>query len=217
MTDADAARSAITFVARLVISFAVLACSGCTDDTSTTELPQPARPDVQDAARKTLAAGPARLTATVRAGRVFYRLRGRWDPTRGYRVCARIEEAPSRYLRRRVLSLDGRNDELNYGPGTLTAHGAECRKRSPWFDDHTPTLELCGPHRLPGAEDYLHRALLALIRLPREPPRRNIDVRIGRDGYVERVRLRGRVRVELTLSRFGEARRIPLVVAYAIE
>ncbi len=232
---------------RSVLAVAVLASAGCMDGTHSDEPPPPPRPDLQDAARRTLAAGPARLVATVRSGTVSYRLRGRWDPTGGYRVCALIEEAPTSYLERRVLWLEGRARQY----GTLTAHGADCRKRGSWFDDHAPTLEVFGAHTRPGAEDYLHAALLALAGIPgpalvsdrpaidfrtfdREPPRRDedgwtlrpllrrlgvqaVEIRVGRDGYVERLRLLGPVRVELSLADFGEERRVPYARAYAIE
>ena len=176
------------------------------DGTRGDEPARPPPPDLQDAARRTLAAGPAHLVATVRSGTVSYRLRGRWDPIGGYRVCALIEKAPT-------------------------------------SDDHSPTLELFGAHRRPGAEDYLHAALLALSGIPgpalvsdrpatidfrtfdREPPRRDedgwtlrpllrrlgvrgIEVRVGRQGYVERLRLLGPVRVErrCASARRGESR-----------
>jgi hypothetical protein len=151
-----------------VLALAVLASCGCTDDTSTSELPPlPAADDLQEAARRTIAAGPAHLTATVRAGRVSYRLRGRWDPTHGYRVCARVDEGPTPYLERRVVWLEGRERECD----TLTAHGASCRRHGDWFDDHAPSLELFDITRRPlggrtGAEDHLHAALLALAGLP---------------------------------------------------
>jgi hypothetical protein len=177
------------------------------------------------------------------AGDVRYRLEGTWDPTIGYRVCARIEEAPSGYLERRVLWLEGRNGMY----GTLTAHGRRCRRDSgDWFDDHAPTLELFGRFGRPGAEDYLHAALLALGGLrgrtvdfrsfDREPPRRdedgwtlrpllrrlalrNVQVGLGPGGLVERVRLVGprRVEVVLSLSDHGERSRVPHAIAYSLE
>jgi hypothetical protein len=133
---------------------------GC-DDASRIEVPPP--PKLADAVDRTLAAGPATLTAGVRAGRVSYRLRGRWDPRHGYRVCAAIDDGPTRYLDRRVLWLEGR--ERAYG--TLTAAGRTCRPSRTWFDDHPPSLELFDIERRPrggraGAEDYLHATLLAL-------------------------------------------------------
>ena len=148
---------------RSVLALSALALPGCMDDTSTI-VPVP-EPRLEDAAERTREKGPAHLTATVRAGRVRYRLDGRWDPTRGYRVCAAIEQAPLSYLARRVVWLEGQDRAY----GTLTAHGRRCRRDSPWFDDHPPTLELfnVGHYRAgvvfpTGAEDYLHAALLAL-------------------------------------------------------
>jgi hypothetical protein len=218
---------------RCLLTLAAFLPAGCADDEA-----GPVR-----VADPVGAARPAAITASVRAGDVRYRLSGTWDPTTGYRVCARIEEAPRRYFERRVLWLEGRNGMY----GTLTAHGRRCRReRGDWFDDHPPTLELFGPFSRPGAEDYLHAALLALGGLTgptvdfrsfdREPPRRdedgwtlrpllrrlgtrNVQVNLGPRGLVERLRLVGprRVEVALSLSDYGERRRVPHVIAYAIE
>ena len=95
---------------RSVLALSALALPGCMDDTSTI-VPVP-DPRLDDAAERTLAEGPAHLTATVRAGRVRYRLDGRWDPTRGYRVCAAIEQAPLSYFAGRVVWLEGREQRL---------------------------------------------------------------------------------------------------------
>jgi hypothetical protein len=201
------------------------------------------RATLEDAAERTVAAGPAAITARVRAGDVRYRLRGTWDPTSGYRLCARIESGPTGYHERRVLWLEGRN----HAYGTLTAHGRRCRReKGDWFDDHPPTLPLFGQFARPGAEDHLHAALLALggvtgptvdfRSFDREPPRRDEDgwtlrpllrrlgtrpvrVTVGPRGLIERLRFVGprRVEVELSLSRHGDMRRVPHVVAYSME
>ncbi len=144
---------------RSVLALSALALPGCTDDTGTI-VPVP-EPGLEVAAERTRAKGPAHMTATVRAGGVRYRLDGRWDPTRGYRVCAAIERAPRSYFAGRVVWLEGQDRTY----GTLTAH--DCRRDSSWFDDHPPTLELFDIEQHPaggrtGAEDYLHAALLAL-------------------------------------------------------
>jgi hypothetical protein len=224
----------------------ILAASGCAADESTVEVPPRPAYGLEDAAERTLAAGPARIAATVRAGRVRYRLRGRWDPTRGYRVCARIVRAPIGYFEGRVLWLEG----LNRSYGTLT--GQRCGRNRSWLDDHPPTLPLFGIEREPagvgpGAEDHLHAALLALGGMSdsgvidfrafdRDPTRRDEDgwtlrpllrrletrrvrVTVDRDGFVERLRLVGprRVVVTLRLAGFGEEPRVPHVNAYSIE
>jgi hypothetical protein len=124
------------------------------------------RPTLTEAAERTLAAGPSRVVATVRSGDVRYRLRGRVDVSRGYRLCAGIGRAPTRWLARRVLWLEGRGGSY----GTLTAHGRRCERDAGWLDDHPPTLDLFDVRRLPaggrtGAEDYLHSALLAMTAL----------------------------------------------------
>lgn len=239
---------------RSVLALSVLALPGCMDDENAVEVPKPEPPSLREAAERTMAAGPARITATVRAGRVRYRLSGRWDPTRGYRVCVRIEDGPSpAYLERRVLWLEGRH----WAYGTLLGH--TCGRDRSWFDDHPPTLPLFDIKRLPaggrtGAEDYLHAALLALggmsdralidfREFDRDPPRRDEDgwtlrpllrelgirrvhVRVGRDGFVERLRLTapggsrrspGPAEVVLRLEGFGDEPRVPRAVAYAIE
>jgi hypothetical protein len=231
---------------RWLLILPALLLAGCMDDTDYDAVPirvDAARPTFEEAAARTVAEGPAAIVATVRAGGVRYRLRGTWDPTNGYRLCARILAGPDRYLDRRVLWLEGRD----YAYGTLTATGRRCRReRGNWFDDHPPTLELFGPHTSPGAEDHLHAALLALGGLTgrtvdfrsfdREPPRRDEDgwtlrpllrrlgtrpvqVEVGPRGLIERLRLAGprRVEVELALSRHGERRRVPHAIAYAIE
>jgi hypothetical protein len=220
-----------------------LVAAGCRDDDGAPVRADSPRATLEDAAARTVAAGPAAIVATVRAGDVRYRLRGTWDPTKGYRLCARVQEAPGGYLDRRVLWLEGRN----HAYGTLTATGRRCRReKGDWFDDHPPTLELFGPHSRPGAEDHLHAALLALGGLrsrtvdfrsfDREPPRRDEDgwtlrpllrrlgtrpvqVELGPRGLIERLRLAGprRVEVELSLSRHGQERRVPHAIAYAIE
>ena len=229
---------------RWLLVLPALVLPGCTDD----DEPDPVRaadprPTLEDAAARTVAAGPAAIAATVRAGDVRYRLRGRWDPTRGYRLCARIEAGPTGYIERRVLWLEGRN----YDYGTLTATGRRCRReKGDWFDDHPPTLPLFGQFARPGAEDYLHAALLALggvtgptvdfRSFDREPPRRDeegwtlrpllrrlgtrpVRVTLGPRGLIERLRFVGprRVEVRLSLSRHGEARRVPHVIAYSME
>jgi hypothetical protein len=147
---------------RALLPFALIAVlPGCEDGASTIEVSP--LPRLEDAVDKTLAAGPARFTAAIRAGGVSYRLRGRWDPSGGYRVCAAIDDAPTRYLERRVLWLEGRNRTY----GTLTAAGRTCRPGHTWFDDHPPSLDLFDIEPRPlggraGAEDYLHATLLAL-------------------------------------------------------
>ena len=221
-------------------------------------------------AGQTLAAGPMRVEAIVRAPRFGYRVAARLDPAGGYRLCGPIRRAPNRYWLGVRLWLEGRRGAY----GTLTARGESCAAGSSWFDDHPPTLPF--ERRLlafgtPGAEDYLHAGLVALTglrgpalgqvaarecgsarcyaarvdfgRLDREPPSRDEDgwtlrpllralglhpvsVRVNAAGFVNRIvlqarpRLRGAprpVRVELQLSRFGEPRGVPHVVATAIE
>ena len=149
-----------------------------------------------------------------------YRLRGRWDPTRGYRLCARVEAGPTGYIERRVLWLEGRN----YDYGTLTAHGRRCRReKGDWFDDHPPTLPLFGQF----ASSRVRRTTCtrrcwrwAVVTGPtvdfrsfdREPPRRDeegwtlrpllrrlgtrpVQVTLGPRGLIERLRFVGPRRV----------------------
>jgi hypothetical protein len=172
---------------------------------------------VGDAVERTLARGPARIGIVVRSGRVRYRLAGRLDAAHGYRVCAEILEEPSGGLGRRVLWLEGHRGTY----GTLTAPGSRCDPGALWFDDHPPTLELFDIEAIPsggraGAEDYLHAALLALVRsrqvlvrferFDREPRIRDEDswtlrplvralgtrevgIRVSPAGFVTRLRL----------------------------
>ena len=111
-----------------------------------------------------------RVAATLRSGRVRYRLTGRLDPAGGYRLCAPMVEAPTEFLRGRSLWLDGRARAGTYG--TLTAPGRRCSPHLTWLDDHPPTLQLYQGEHLPwprggrtGAEDFLHAALVAFTRL----------------------------------------------------
>ena len=227
---------------RAVLAMSTLAVPGCMgDESATVEVPPRPAPTLSDAAQRTLAGGPARIVATVRAGRARYRVRGTWDPTVGYRVCGRLEQTEIDYPRNPVLWLEGRNRSY----GTLT--GPRCRRNRFWFDDHPPTLPLFGRFRAPGAEDYLHAALLALGGMTdrglidfrafdQEPPRRDEDgwtlrpllrklgtrqvhVTVDSDGFVRRLRLVGprEVRVEIRLSAFGQAPRVRHAVATAIE
>jgi hypothetical protein len=232
-------RNRVSF--RAVLAVLALLPAGCTGDDD----PGPARaaapePTLEDAAARTVAAGPAAITATVRTEKARYRLRGTWDPTRGYRLCAPIEAGPTSYLESRVLWLEERDSDY----GTLTAHGRRCRReKGDWFDDHPPTLELQGAS---GAEDYLHAGLLALggvtgptvdfSSFDREPPRRDeegwtvrpllrrlgarpVEVRVNSHGLIERLRFVGTRRVEVVLSLSGHGRRsrVPHVIAYAME
>jgi hypothetical protein len=226
---------------RSLLAVSALAVSGCAGGESTGETPPRPAPGPDDAAEQTIAAGPARIAATVRAERARYHLRGTWDPTGGYRVCAVIVQAPSADFEDRVLWLEGRNRSY----GTLT--GRACGRSRSWFDDHPPTLPLFGPFERPGAEDYLHAALLALGglserglvdfgRFDRDPPRRDedgwtlrpllrelgtrrVDVQIDGSGFVERLRLVGPrdVAVSIRLAGFGSESRVRHVVAHAIE
>jgi hypothetical protein len=225
-----------------------------------------------EAARRTFAAGPSRIEVTVQSADVRYRLAGRLDASRGYRLCSAIGGAPTGYLAGRVLWLEGRRATY----GTLTAHGSRCARGAPWLDDHPPTMELFDVRAIPaggraGAEDYLHATLLALTSLQRgsatqerglpcgrsrcyampvdfgkfdrEPPERDedawtlrplvralashrIDVRVGRAGFVDRLRLAvpahgermpGPVTVALRLFDFGQAAGVPRVQAKAVE
>jgi hypothetical protein len=109
---------------------------------------------VIEAADRTLDAGPSGIEATLRSGRVRYRLDGHLDPAGGYRVCAAIAGVPSGYLRGGSLWLEGRAGTF----GTLTTRARRCARAALWLDDHPPTLEL--PEA--GAEDFLHAALVAL-------------------------------------------------------
>jgi hypothetical protein len=215
-------------------------------ESATVEVPPRPAPTLSDAAERTLAGGPARIVATVRAGRVRYRLRGRWDPTVGYRVRARIAQAPVDYAKGRALWLEG----VNRSYGTLI--GLSRGHDRTWLDDHPPTLPLFDLGRdsfgtPPGAEDYLHATLLALGGMTdsgridfrdfdRDPPRRDEDgwtlrpllrklgtrqvhVTVDSDGFVKRLRLVAprAVEVDVRLSGFGEEPRVPHVIAYAIE
>jgi hypothetical protein len=193
-------------------------------------------PTLRSALERTLAAGPARVQAAVRTGPARYRLVGRVDPSKGYRLCAAIRQAPRRYQERRSLWLEG----SDWSYGTLTAFGRRCGPSAFWLDDHPPTLALVdGNHghgsRAAGAEDYLHAELLALTRLPgraasrptvgdcggsrcfrvvvafgmfdREAPQRD------EDGWTLRPLLRalGRQPVELRVSPAGFVDRVRLV------
>lgn len=149
----------------LLVSGLVLgACNG--DEGRPSPIPD-ARTSVIQAAERTREAGPARIKATLRSGRVRYQLDGRLDPAGGYRLCADISAAPSDFLRGRLLWLDGRAGTY----GTLTSRSRRCERRALWFDDHPPTLELhVGEDvpqapTLPGGEDVLHAALVALTGL----------------------------------------------------
>jgi hypothetical protein len=125
--------------------------------------------DAVDAAKRTTAAGPSRVSAAVRGRAGEYALTGAFDPTDGYRLCAEIQRTPDfpgSYLRGRILWLEERNATY----GTLTA-AAPCPGEG-WFDDHPPTLPLSeveGPLDPAGggtgAEDFLHVGLLALTQM----------------------------------------------------
>lgn len=171
---------------------------------------------------ETVAAGPARIVATVRTPETRWRLAGRWDPTDGYRLCAVVRRAPLRYMVRRVVWLEGRDWEY----GTLTGRDPRCRAGRSWLDDHPPTLELfdVNPRVLgdkTGAEDYLHAALLFLsdaggrAALPidfrafdRDPGVRD------EDGWTLRPLLRrlGRRPAEVEIGRDGLIRRLRFTV-----
>src|SRR5687768_6916639 len=125
---------------RWLLLLPAFVAAGCTDDEPDPVRAGGPRATLEDASARTVEEGPAAIAARVRAGDVRYRLRGTWEPTaKGYRLCARIEAAPDRYLDRRVLWLEGRD----YAFGTLTALGRRCRRaKGDWFDDHPPTLGL---------------------------------------------------------------------------
>jgi hypothetical protein len=152
------------------LALAVLPLAACSEEEGRpAPVPGPERTALI-AVKQTLAAGPMRVAATLRSGRVRYRLAGRLDPAGGYRLCAAMVEAPTEYLRGRSLWLDGRARAGTYG--TLTAPGRRCARRLTWFDDHPPTLQLYRGDHLPwprggrtGAEDFLHAALVAFTRL----------------------------------------------------
>lgn len=156
---------------------------------------------IAEAVKQTLGAGPMRVGAIVRTGRFRYRVAGRLDPSRGYRLCGPITRAPNRHWPGVKLWLEGRRGAY----GTLTARGGGCTTGASWFDDHPPTLPFS-------------RRMLGY-----PPPG---AVRVEADGFVNRLilaarpRLRGVPRpvwVELRLSRFGAERGVPHVVANAIE
>jgi hypothetical protein len=126
--------------------------------------------DALDAANRTVAAGPSRVSAAVQGDAGEYALIGAVDPSDGYRLCAEIQrtpDPPDSYLRGRTLWLEERNNTY----GTLTAAKAPCPEQG-WFDDHPPTLPLSDVGELldpaggeTGAEDFLHVGLLALIQM----------------------------------------------------
>ncbi len=132
--------------------------------------PKP-RPDGAEAtlvraAQRTLDAGPAAVVARVRSGGLRYRLVGRVDPRRGYRLCAAVVRAPGEFPSGRSLWLQERSGTY----GTLTAPGPGCAPKATWLNDHPPTLQLHPGSHLPprgsrGAEDFLHATLLALTGL----------------------------------------------------
>src|SRR5687768_7522922 len=119
---------------------------------------------VAEAAERTLAAGPMHIDAIVQARRFGYRIAGRLDPAGGYRLCGPIRRAPNRHWLGVRVWLEGQHGAY----GTLTAHGGGCTARASWIDDHPPTLpferRMIGV-RGPGAEDYLHAALVGLAGL----------------------------------------------------
>ncbi len=91
--------------------------------------------------------GLVRFSAVTAAG--SYRLRGRLDLRRGYRICARVEQTPPgalRFYRRRLLWIQGLRG--SYDDLIRSGTGAEAPGRSGgcpaarWFDDHPPTLPL---------------------------------------------------------------------------
>ena len=119
-------------------ALAVLPIAACSEEErQPTPVPSPEKMAIT-AAEQTLAAGPMRVAATLRSGRVRYRLTGRLDPAGGYRLCAAVVEAPTEFLRGRSLWLDGRARAGTYG--TLTAPGRRCARRLTWLDDHPPHL-----------------------------------------------------------------------------
>ena len=203
---------AIRLAAVVLAGLATIAFVALDGEDGAPAAPAP-RAVVAEAATRTLEAGPMRVDAIVRAPRFRYRVGGRLDPSRGYRLCGPITRAPDRSWLGVRLWLEGRRGAY----GTLTARGEGCTRPATWFDDHPPTLPFSrrplGYRPPPGAEDYLHAALVALAgldgpalsaaapsecgrarcydlqvdfaRLDREPPSRN------EDGWTLRPLLRG--------------------------
>jgi hypothetical protein len=152
----------------ILLLVAVLLLGACNGEEGRPGPTPDARTSLIEAAERTLEAGPAHIEATLRSDRARYELDGRLDPTGGYRLCAVIAVAPNAYSRDRLLWLEGRAGTY----GTLTTGGRRCARRALWLDDHPPTLPLHTDQdallflaRGPGAEDFLHAALLALTGL----------------------------------------------------
>jgi len=140
------------------------AAGGCAvgdEDPERGPLPD-ARPELLGAAERTLAAGPAAMSATLRARSVRYRLTGRLDPRRGYRFCGSVREARRGFPHGLLIWLEERRGLYE----TLTAGKNRCDPRVVWLDDHPPTLDL-GRREPAGGEDFLHAALAAVAALPR--------------------------------------------------
>jgi len=150
---------AIRIAAVVLVGLAALAFFALDGEDGAPAAPTP-RAVVAEAAGQTLAAGPMRVDAIVRAPRVRYRVAGRLDPAGGYRLCGPITRAPDRSWLGVRLWLEGRRGAYD----TLTAHDGRCAAAAGWFDDHPPTLPFSRRDlfRPPGAEDYLHAALVAL-------------------------------------------------------
>jgi hypothetical protein len=131
------------------------------------------RPDIRlrlmRAAQSTLGAGPSRVTATVGADAIRYRVRGSLDPEGGYRLCGLVvKAAPAEFLLGHSLWLEGRAG--SYGTLTTLSASRRCRRAATWLDDHPPTLDLrAGPRVGREGEDLLHATLIALTALPSAP------------------------------------------------
>jgi hypothetical protein len=195
-----------------VLATAVLAYSGCPDDTSTTELPPPpADSGLRD-----------RQYGTLTAHGRGCGLRRSWFDDHAPslelfdigRLPAGGRTGAEDYLHAALLALNGL-------PGRALVN-----------DSDTP----CGRY-------LCHRAAIDFRAFDREPPKRDedgwtlrpllrslavrvVEMRVGRRGYVEGLRVAvpglskrspGPVRVELSLAGVGEERRVPYARAHSYE
>jgi hypothetical protein len=146
--------------------------------------PRPALEIVVRASARTIATPPSRVAISIGGGTVEYQLRGRLDLRRGYRFCGRagvvservVFGGPALWVAGNRGALAGNDNTYDHvarfsgvtRPPRLTWTRALRCKRSPWIDDHPPTLPLTGKNRSTvanaGAESYVHLALLALTR-----------------------------------------------------